>query len=349
MYQGTAANRLIAPDTTRTVGADWHAGAVRAQTSPFGRLTLVSGPESLLADRAVDRMRRQIRHEASDTELTEVDASRVDAGKLAEATSPSLFTTSRALVVTDLANLAPDLFPDVLALAAPVAELAVILVHGGGPKGKGLLDKLKAAGVDVIDCPSVKTWELPQFVSAEVKQQGASIDSGSAQLLVDAVGHDLRSLAAAVSQLIADGEGGPVTADHIRQYFGGRAEVTSFAVADAALAGRTGVAMEQLHWAISTGAAPVLVTSALAAGLRGLGKLITARGGLRDADLAREVGVPPWKLKSMRAQARGWDQAGLAAALTAVATADADVKGAADDAGFALERAVLAVARARRG
>jgi DNA polymerase-3 subunit delta len=323
---------------------------VRARTSPFGRLTLVSGPESLLADRAVDQMRRQIRQEAPDTELTELEASRVDAGKLVEATSPSLFTTSRALVVTDLANLAPDLFPDVLALAGTsVAELAVILVHGGGPKGKGLLDKLKAARVEVIDCPSVKTWELPQFVSAEVKRLGATIDSGSAQLLVDAVGHDLRSLAAAVSQLIADGEGGPVTADHIRQYFGGRSEVTSFAVADAALAGRTGVAMEQLRWAISTGAAPVLVTSALAAGLRGLGKLITARGGLRDADLAREVGVPPWKLKSMRAQARGWDQAGLAAALTAVAAADADVKGAADDAGFALERAVLAVARARRG
>ena len=123
--------------------------------------------------------------------------------------------------------------------------------------------------------------------------------------------------------------------------------MTSFAVADAALAGRTGVAMEQLRWALSTGVAPVLVTSALASGLRGLGKLITAASGLRDADLAREVGVPPWKLKSMRAQARGWDERGVATAL-AVATADAEVKGAADDAGFALERAVLTVATARR-
>jgi DNA polymerase III subunit delta len=95
--------------------------------------------------------------------------------------------------------------------------------------------------------------------------------------------------------------------------------------------------------------APVLVTSALASGLRGLGKLVTASGGLREADLAREVGVPPWKLKSMRSQARGWDQGGLATALKAVAVADAEVKGAADDAAFALERVVLTVARARRG
>jgi DNA polymerase-3 subunit delta len=51
----------------------------------------------------------------------------------------------------------------------------------------------------------------------------------------------------------------------------------------------------------------------------------------------------------MRSQARGWDQGGLAAALKAVAVADAEVKGAADDAAFALERVVLTVARARRG
>ena len=113
---------------------------------------------------------------------------------------------------------------------------------------------------------------------------------------------------------MADSEGGRLTADQVRRYFAGRSEVTSFAVADAALAGRTGVAMEQLRWALSTGVAPVLVTSALAAGVRGLGKLVCA-GGQPEADLAREVGVPPWKLKSMRAQARGWDTAGLARAL----------------------------------
>jgi DNA polymerase-3 subunit delta len=124
--------------------------------------------------------------------------------------------------------------------------------------------------------------------------------------------------------------------------------VTSFVVADAALGGRTGVAMEQLRWALATGVAPVLITSAMASGIRGLGKLITAGGGQREADLAREVGVPPWKLKSMRSQARGWDQGRLATALKAVAVADADVKGAADDPAFALERAVLSVSRLRR-
>jgi DNA polymerase-3 subunit delta len=324
--------------------------AVAAQKSPFGRMTLISGPEGLLADRAVTALRRQILSEAPAAELTEIEAGRLDGGKLAEITSASLFSNQRAAVITNLAELPTELYPSLISLAASTQpELAMVVVHGGGPKGKGLLDKLKAQGVDVVDCPAVKAWELPQFVSAEAKRSGVSIDSGASQALVDAVGHDLRALAAAVRQLVADGEGGSVTAEHVRQYFGGRSEVTSFAVADAALAGRTGLAMEQLRWALTTGVPPVLVTSALAAGVRGLGKLITAVGGLREGDLAREVGVPPWKLKSMRAQARGWDAAGLARALKAVAVADADIKGAADDASFALERMVLTVSRARRG
>lgn len=323
--------------------------AVVARRSPFGRVILVSGPETLLAERALAEIRRQVLDEAADAEVAEIEATRLDGTRLQEMTSPSLFSNRCAAVITDAAELTTELTEMVLALVrAPVPELALVVVHGGGQKNKALLDGLKKAGAEVIDCPPVKTWELPQFVSAETKRAAGSIESGAAQALVDAVGHDLRALAAAVQQLLADSESGTIDVEQVRRYFGGRSEVTSFAVADAALAGRTGVAMEQLRWALATGVAPVLVTSAFASGVRGLGKLVTAGGGLSDNDLAREVGVPPWKLKSMRGQARGWDQAGLAAALKAVAVADADIKGAADDAAFALERMVLTVSRARR-
>jgi DNA polymerase III subunit delta len=320
-----------------------------AMKSPFGSVLLVSGPETLLADRAVSTILEQVRAAPEGVEVSEVEAAGLDGQKLAEITSASLFSTLRAAVITDLADLPAELNEPIAAMAeTAIDDLALVLVHSGGTKGKGLLDRLKRTGVEVIDCPTLKPWELPQFVASEARRANGTIDSAAAQFLVEAVGHDLRSLAAAVSQLIADGAGEPISTDLVRRYFGGRSEVSSFAVADAALAGRTGVAMEQLRWALSTGVAPVLVTSALAAGLRAVGKLVTAGSGLREVDLAREVGVPPWKLKTMRSQARGWDQAGVATALKAVAAADAEVKGAANDAGFALERAVLLVSRARR-
>lgn len=318
--------------------------------SPFGRVIVVTGPETLLADRAVRDIVQRVRSEAPDVELSTVEAARLDGQKLAEICSPSLFSSLRAAVITDLANLPADLTDEIAALAArPVEDLALVLVHGGGVKGKALLDKVKKSRAEVVDCPAPRAWELPQFVTAEVRRGDSAIDPAAAQFLVEAVGHDLRALAAAVSQLIADNETSSISVELVRRYFGGRSEVTSFAVADAVLAGRTGVAMEQLRWALSTGVAPVLVTSALAVGLRGLGKLLTAAPGLSETELSRDVGVPPWKLRTMRPQARGWDQGGIATALKAVAAADGEVKGAASDAGFALERVVLAVARARSG
>ena len=62
----------------------------------------------------------------------------------------------------------------------------------------------------------------------------------------------------------------------------------------------------------------------------------------------RELGMPPWKIDRVRQQMRGWSADGVASALRAVATADAAVKGGGDDPAYALERAVVAVARAAR-
>ena len=58
--------------------------------------------------------------------------------------------------------------------------------------------------------------------------------------------------------------------------------------------------------------------------------------------------MPPWKLRTIRDQARGWSDAGIARAIRAVARADADIKGAASDASYTLERLVLTDHRAPR-
>jgi DNA polymerase-3 subunit delta len=314
----------------------------------FGQTTLISGPEGLLADRAVEQRLAAARREDAAVEIADVEGGSLDAGSLAEITGASLFSSRRVAVIRDVGSVPAPVQDEVLALTEqPLDELGLVLVHPGGQKGKGLLTKLKKLKVETVDCPTPKTWDLPKFVLAEAKRAGASMDPPTAQAVIDAVGHDLRSLASAVSQLAADSDQREIDPGLVHRYFGGRAEVTSFAVADAALAGRTGQAMEQLRWALSTGVAPVLVTSALASGLRSLGKYVSAGGGMREADLAREIGVPPWKLKTLRAQSRGWDERGLAHALRAVATADAEVKGAADDADYALERVVLTVIRSR--
>ncbi|HKN43623.1 MAG TPA: DNA polymerase III subunit delta, partial [Propionibacteriaceae bacterium] len=106
-----------------------------------------------------------MRSETPDVEISEIEAPRLDQGKLVEITSPSLFSSRRAVVIHELENLPPDLDAELMNLAgAQLPDIAVVVVHGGGPKGRRLLEKLKSAGVEVIECAALKPWELPQFV-----------------------------------------------------------------------------------------------------------------------------------------------------------------------------------------
>jgi len=89
----------------------------------------------------------------------------------------------------------------------------------------------------------------------------------------------------------------------------------------------------------------VLVADALADAVRTVAR-VTAVGRADPFSLAGPLGMPPWKIKKAQAQSRGWDQAGLADAMQVVAGLNADVKGVAADADYALERAVLKIVAA---
>lgn len=315
----------------------------------LGRVTLVTGPEEFLNERAVAGVRAAVRAADAEAEFSEAQGGDLTLATLGELAAPSLFSSTRCIVVRFLENL-PDESVDGLLdyCGSPVDDVALVLVHSGGQKGSGVLTKLrKVPTVTEVKSLALKASEFPRFAASEARVHGARIDEDAAEFLVQAVGQDLRSLSAATHQLANDFPGETLTIDKVKRYFGGRAEAKSFAVADAAFFGRRAMALEELRWALDGGTAPVLVTSAFAGGARGLAKYVSAPRGLREADLAREVGVPPWKLRTLRDQSRAWSPDGLGKAITAIAQADADIKGAAHDAAYTLERLVLTVAALR--
>jgi DNA polymerase III subunit delta len=311
-------------------------------------VTLVVGPEELLAERAVAGLVAAARKDDPDVLVHEVEAGEVAAGRLAELVSPSLFGGTIVVVLHAAQDLSGDALKELTRyLEAPADDVAVILVHKGGAKGKALHDAAQRAGAASIACPEMKRYaDKIAFVRAEARSASRSLSDGGARTLLDAVGNDSRELAAAVSQLVADTTG-PIDESVVRRYYSGRAEATSFTVADCAVEGRTADALEQLRWALSVGVAPVLVTSALAQGVRNIIKVGSAQRRARPADLARELSMPSWKVDRVRSQLRGWTPDGLQHALHVVADADAAVKGAEVDPAYALERAVVRVAQAR--
>ncbi len=318
-------------------------------TDVLGRVTLVTGKEEFLGARTVQEVRDVVRAHDPEAEFSDASAAELTRATLGEMSAPSLFSAVRCVTVRGLENLPEESVDGLLGYAAdPVDDVALVLVHGGGPKGSGVLTKLrKLRSVTEVKSGELKPSEFPDFVAAEVRRHGASIDREAARVLIESIGHDLRSLAAAAHQLTNDFPGERLGEELVRRYFGGRAEAKSFAVADAAFSGRRERALEELRWALDAGTAAVLVTSAFAGSARGLARFQGAPRGMREADLAREVGVPPWKLRTVRDQARSWSDAGLSRAIRAVAQADADVKGAASDASYTLERLVLTIAGLR--
>ena len=131
-----------------------------------------------------------------------------------------------------------------------------MLAHGGGPKGSGLLTKLRKLGsVTEVKSAPLTAREFPGFVVNELRARNVRIDPDAADFLIQAVGQDLRSLSAAASQLANDFEGQPLTVEMVKKYFGGRAEAKSFAVADHTLYGQAAKALEELRWALDRGTA----------------------------------------------------------------------------------------------
>jgi DNA polymerase-3 subunit delta len=307
-------------------------------------VVLVKGPEEVLADRAVARVLELARERDPAVEVTQIDAAAYGPGQLELAASPSLFGEERCLIVLGVEAAGDAFLADALAyLERPAPEATLVLRHAGGQRGKRLLDAVTASFTVVACEPIRRDAEKLAFVQDEFRRAGRRADQAAVRALVDALGNDLLELVAACQQLVAD-TSGTVTEAVVHRYHGGRVEATGFAVADAALAGDGAEAIRLLRHALSTGLDPVPLVATLAVKLRTLAKVGATRG--QGAAAVRDLGLAPWQVDKARRELGQWTPEGLAAAITAVAAADAEVKGAARDPGYAVERAVLRIAAA---
>lgn len=315
----------------------------------FPPVLLVLGDEELLVSRAVTDTIERTRAADPHVDVREYEAGALSAGEVAEMLSPSLFGGRRLLVVRSGQDARKDLVTALLAYAkSPDPEVTLLVTHAGGAKGKAFADGLRSAGATVIPATKLKGHrERVAFVRDEIRRHGGRCTEEAAEALLAAVGSDLREIAAACAQLVADTDGS-IDAPTVARYYRGRAEVSGFTVADAAMVGDVPGALEALRWALHVGVDPVPIADALADGVRTVARVAAAGRG-SAYQLASGLGMPAWKIERAQRQARGWTPDGLVDAMRAAAECNAAVKGGAEDRAYALERAVLAVAAARRG
>jgi DNA polymerase-3 subunit delta len=323
-------------------------GGMNPPTVASAPLHLVLGEEELLVERAVQAAVDAARRADPEVEVRRVRTTDLVPGELGELVSPSLFAQGRVVVLFAAHEAGKDIAAAVLDYARNPSEgIVFVVVHAGGGRGKALADGLRAADAAISECPRITRFEdRAGFVRDEVQRAGGRISAGAVTALLDTVGSDLRELASAAAQLTTD-SGGSVDEAAVRRYHRGRAEVTGFSVAEKVMIGDRVGALETLRWAMQLGVPHVLVADALADAVRTVAR-VSAAGRSDPYRLASTLGMPPWKVKKAMAQSRGWEREGLAQAIQLVAAVNADVKGVAADAEYALERAVLALCAARR-
>jgi len=317
--------------------------------SELSPLHLVLGDEELLVERAVAEVLRSARERAGtdpgadDVPIHRMRAGDVGAYELAELLSPSLFADERIVVLEAAAEAGKDAAALIAAAAVDLPPGTVlVVVHSGGGRAKALANELQSLGAVVHPCARItKPSERVDFVRKEFRALRVKVDEGTVTALLDAVGSDMRELAAACSQLVAD-TGGAVDAAAVRRYHSGKAEVKGFDIADKAVAGDVGGATEALRWAMMRGEPLVVLADALAEAVHTIGRVGPLSGD--PYRLAAQLGMPPWRVQKAQKQARRWSRDTVATAMKVVAELNANVKGAVADADYALESAVRQVA-----
>jgi DNA polymerase-3 subunit delta len=308
---------------------------------------LILGPESALAERALTKLQAELKDEKC--EVTTLFAGDTIVGDIADALAPSLFSERRALIIRDLQDLPEDNRPEITRyIEAPDQLTTLIFLHKGGVKGKALIDAIKKVKPQIVACEALKKEaEKSDFVKTLFLDLGRKASPAAVAALVGALGNDLRELAGAVTQISADAPVGVIDEMMVDKFHQGRIETTGFDVADATLDGNLPAALIALRSALETGTDPVMITSAIASSLRSLAKVAGANRNQKSFELAGALGMAPWQIDKARRQLGRWNPGQIADAVGAIATADAEVKGAASDPIYALEKAVTKIASAQ--
>ena len=307
-------------------------------------LHLVLGGEDLLVERAVSDILRTARTAAGndDVPVNRLRAGEVSTNELAELLSPSLFADERVVVLESADEAGKDAVALIASAAADLPDGTILVVlHSGSGRAKALAGQLRDLGAQTHECAKIKmSSQQADFIRGEFRGLKIKVDNDTVTALMDAIGSDIRELASACSQLVAD-TGGQVNVAAVLRYHSGK-EVTGFDIADKAVMGDVAGSAEALRWAMARGVPHVLVADALAEAVHAIARIGPLSGD--HYRMASEVGMPPWKVQKVQKQARRWSLDKVATAIRLVAALNADVKGAAADPDYALEDAVRKVA-----
>lgn len=280
---------------------------------------LVDRALTAIRDAAVPAAMRAFNYDVVEGKAT---ASRITA---AAQTLP-MMAARRMVFVRDLALVPADEHPSLVAyfdspnpttvLVASTSKLDKRLKLYAGAQKRGFLHVLEAPRNPM------------QWIRDEARRHQVTLAAGTAERLADAIGNDLSRLSLVVEQLGTYAGARAVTADDVDDLVADTRERSVFELTDAIGSGDRALALAAIASLADQRQSGVGVIAMLARFVRQVGQLHAARAaGLGKNELASAVGVPPFVVDKLAAQARRIPPERVAAAQRLLHDADRASKG----------------------
>jgi DNA polymerase-3 subunit delta len=308
---------------------------------------LVCGEDHAKIDAWRSRVRRRAEDENGPGGLEGFDARSHSPDEVAAALAALTFGGGiRYVMVDGVETWKPNaLDPLERELASPPPDTVLVLVARG--KAPDRLSKaVEGAGGELREYSAPKPRELPRWTIERAAEEGLTLDLEAARTLVSVVGNNQQRLAREVEKLaLLAHPKGSLTAAQVARLACGETGGQGYDLADALVAGDLEQSLRLAESLVERGDRPGRLVYPILSGLRrSLRAAELSDVGASDAELAKELRVPPWLAKKIRSQARRADRDALERALCVFADLEVQMRTGEcvdDESGF-----TLALARA---
>ncbi|MBS1790862.1 MAG: DNA polymerase III subunit delta [Acidobacteria bacterium] len=314
--------------------SDFHRKLQSGQIAP---LYLFEGAErylrdqalKTLADAAVDASVRDFNYAAISVAQGDLDEA------IALAKQFPMISARRMIVVTGFEAISDDDQLELLKnyLRNPVETSVLVFVSDGLDNRRNISTMLRKT-CEVVSFEALdERGGAPTWIRDYVTRAGCSIDQASATYLVGMVGVDLLRLSNELDKLIAFvGDKGRITQDEIDGLVRHSREHSNFELTDAIVEGNRKKALSLLHRIFDNASdspqtLSLMILGAIASNYRKmLGAKELMRQNAPNSEVAKLVGLPPFKVGSFNEQVRRIETSQLLKGMERIAATDLALK-----------------------
>jgi DNA polymerase-3 subunit delta len=206
-------------------------------------------------------------------------------------------------------------------------ESTVLVMIDGGVKSTNPLLKQLSAKAKVKNFPLLKGDKLVPWIGKEVAAQGATMSPQAVELLARLVGGNLWVMTNEINKLALFASGRRIEVEDIKAIVTSAQEANVFAMVDAILDFRAGVAEQLLEQLLNRGASPAYLLTMLSRQVR----LIVRAGELRrqrqsEAEIQNRLGLASFALRRTLEQAQRYSLERLKQVYDKLLQADLSIK-----------------------